>query len=318
MPTAYDLLVIGDANPDVVLGPLTEPLAFGQREQLTDSGSLVVGGSAAIMACGAARLGLRVAFAGRVGDDDAGRYLRDALTAHGVDTRALTLDPDRPTPLTVVLTRGDDRAILTAPGTLTTTSGRDVPHELLAGARHVHAASYFLQPRLAEDLPELLRTARGHGATTSLDTQDDPSGRWDGAALDAVLAQTDILLPNAREAMHLAGPAADTPQRAAALLAGRVPLVAVKNGADGALCHDGRSLLSAPGIAVTPTDTVGAGDSFDAGFVAATLRHQPPHRALQFAAVCGALSTRAPGGTAAQPTWDEALAHLSPTGAHAS
>ncbi|WP_125264261.1 carbohydrate kinase family protein [Streptomyces alboflavus] len=322
MPPAYDLLVIGDANPDVILGPLTEPLAFGQREQLTETGSLVLGGSAAIMACGAARLGLSVAFAGRVGDDDAGRYVRDTLTAHGVDTRALTLDTTRPTPLTVVLTRGDDRAVVTSPGTLTTTSGSDVLPDLLADTRHVHTASYFLQPRLADDLPDLLRTARSHGATTSLDTQDDPSGTWGGAALDAVLAETDILLPNAQEAVSLAGalspagPPVVTPERAAALLATRVPLVVVKNGAGGALCHDGRALMSAPGLAVTPKDTVGAGDSFDAGFVAATLHGQPPRQALRFAAVCGALSTRARGGTAAQPSWYETLIHTTPTGAH--
>ncbi len=91
------------------------------------SGTLTVGGSGAIVACGAARLGLRVAFAGRVGDDDAGRYMRDRLDAHGVDTEALTLDPHRPTPLTVVLTRGDDRAILTASGTLAATTADDVP-----------------------------------------------------------------------------------------------------------------------------------------------------------------------------------------------
>ncbi|KUF18919.1 carbohydrate kinase family protein [Streptomyces silvensis] len=318
MPPAYDLLVIGDANPDVILGPLTDPLAFGQREQLIDSGSLVLGGSAAIMACGAARLGLKVAFAGRVGDDDAGRYVRDALADRGVDTHALTLDPDLSTPLTVVLTRGDDRAVLTAPGSLTATSGRDVPDDLLTRSRHVHCASYFLQPRLAADLPGLLRTARAHDATTSLDTQDVPTGAWDRAALDAVLAETDILLPNAQEALCLAGPGTASPQHAAELLAARVPLVVVKNGAEGALCHDGRTLATAPAPTLTPQDTVGAGDSFDAGFVAATLHGRPPHEALRFAAVCGALSTRAPGGTAAQPTWDEVLAHTTLSGAHVS
>lgn len=318
MPPAYDLLVIGDANPDVILGPLTGPLAFGQREQLIDSGALTLGGSAAIMACGAARLGLTVAFAGRVGDDDAGRYVRDALAARGVDTRALTLDPALPTPLTAVLTRGDDRAILTAPGTLTAVSGRDVPQDLLTRSRHVHTASYFLQPRLAADLPGLLRTARAHGAATSLDTQDDPSGAWDRGALDAVLAETDILLPNAREALRLAGPEAGSPELAAELLAARVSLVAVKNGVHGALCHDGQALTTAPGLSLTPRDTVGAGDSFDAGFIAATLHGHPPRRALQFAAVCGALSTRAHGGTRAQATWDEALAHTTLSGAHAS
>ncbi|WP_433257709.1 carbohydrate kinase family protein [Streptosporangium sp. CA-135522] len=314
MPHTFDLLVIGDANPDVILGPLEAPLAFRQREQLVGTGALTLGGSAAIMACGAARLGLKVAFAGRVGDDDAGRYVRDTLTARGVDTQALRLDAELSTPLTVVVTRGDDRAILTAPGTLAATTGDDVPESLLTGSRHVHAASYFLMPELARALPVLLRTARTHGATTSLDTNDDPSGRWDPLGLPAVLAETDILLPNAREARHLAGPAADSLEAAAALLAARGPLVAVKNGADGALCHDGRALTTTGGITVTPLDTVGAGDSFDAGFVAAVLAGLSPADALDVAAACGALSTRAHGGTTAQATWDEAAAHVTRIG----
>ncbi|MFE5602123.1 carbohydrate kinase family protein [Streptomyces coelicoflavus] len=314
MPHSLDLLVVGDANPDVVVGPLDSPLAFGQREQLVPDGALTLGGSAAIMACGAARLGLRAAFAGRVGDDDAGRYVRDTLDAHGVDTSALLVDPRLPTPLTVVLTRGDDRAIVTAPGTLPATTAADVPAELLGTARHVHAASYFLLPGLAAALPELLRTARAHGATTSLDTNDDPAGRWDRAGLDAVLPHTDYLLPNAAEARQLAG--LDTPDlgECAAVLAGRGPTVVVKNGAEGALCHDGRTLLTTSGVPARPVDTVGAGDSFDAGFVAALLAGLALPEALELAAVCGALSTRAHGGTTAQPTWDEAFAQVTRNG----
>jgi sugar/nucleoside kinase (ribokinase family) len=307
MPPTFDLLVVGDANPDVIIGPLRAPLAFGQREQLVEAGALTLGGSAAIMACGAARLGLSVAFAGRVGDDDAGRFVRDALAARGVDVGALRLDPDLPTPLTVVVTRGDDRAIVTAPGTLAVTSGAELPESLLAAARHVHAASYFLMPRLARALPGLFRAARALGATTSLDTNDDPAGRWDPAGLAAVLSETDILLPNAHEARQIAR--AGSPEAAAAALAARGPLVAVKNGADGALCHDGRTLMTTRGVSMTPADTVGAGDSFDAGFVAAVLAGLPPAEALELAAACGALSTRAHGGTTAQPTWDEAHAH---------
>ncbi|GAA2901780.1 hypothetical protein GCM10010517_67590 [Streptosporangium fragile] len=309
MPPTFDLLVIGDANPDVILGPLDAPLAFEQREQLVGAGALTLGGSAAIMACGAARLGLRVAFAGRAGDDDAGRYVRDTLAARGVDVGALRLDPDSATPLTVVLTRGADRAILTAPGSLAATTGDDVPEALLSASAHVHAASYFLMPELARALPGLLRTARAHGATTSLDTNDDPAGRWDPTGIAAVLAETDILLPNAHEARHLAGSATASAAASAAVLAARGPLTVVKDGADGAVCHDGHTLITTEGIDVTPVDSVGAGDSFDAGFVAATLGGLPPADALEFAAVCGALSTRAHGGTTAQPTWDEALAH---------
>ncbi|NEA76071.1 carbohydrate kinase family protein [Streptomyces sp. SID13588] len=308
MPDTFDLLVIGDANPDVILGPLDAPLAFGQREQLVTTGLLTLGGSAAIMACGAARLGLKVAFAGRIGDDDAGRFVRASLSSRGVNTDALRLDPELPTPLTTVITRGGDRAILTAPGTLTATGGEDIPQALLTNCRHVHAASYFLLPRLADALPGLLRTARDHGATTSLDTNDDPSGHWTHPGLDSALAATDILLPNAQEARALAGPGAATLDDAAARLASRGPLVVVKDGANGALAHDGRSLLRSDGTPVTPLDTVGAGDSFDAGYVAAVLAGLPGRAALDFAAACGALSTRAHGGTTAQPTWDEALA----------
>ncbi|MFF8286778.1 carbohydrate kinase family protein [Streptomyces albus] len=313
MPHSHDLLVIGDANPDVVVGPLDGQLAFGQREQLVSSGTLTLGGSAAIMACGAARLGLSVAFAGRVGDDEAGHFVRDALAARGVDTTALRVDRHLPTPLTVVVTRdegsGGDRAIVTSPGTLAATSEQDVPRGLLASVRHVHAASYFLMPRLARVLPALLRTARFHGATTSLDTNDDPAGRWDPDGLAAVLPVVDYLLPNAAEALALSGRTDATPEQAAELLAAQGPVTVVKNGAAGALAHDGRTLLRAGGPAVVPRDTVGAGDSFDAGFVAANLAGLALPDALELAAACGALSTRAHGGTPAQPTWEEARAH---------
>ncbi|GAA3356016.1 PfkB family carbohydrate kinase [Streptomyces antimycoticus] len=255
-----------------------------------------------------------MAFAGRVGDDGAGHYMRDQLAAQGVDVSGLHLDPSLPTPLTVIVTRGDDRAILTAPGTLAATSGRDVPEHLLTSARHVHAASYFLMPGLATDLPGLFDTARAAGVTTSLDTNDDPSGRWDRAALAPVLARTDILLPNAAEAHRLAGTDGTSVAAAAELLAHQVPLVAVKNGADGALCHDGRTLLTTAGIRVTPQDAVGAGDSFNAGFLAGRLAGRPIAEALDLAAACGALSTRAAGGTTAQPTWEEALTHLTVNG----
>ncbi|MFK8845589.1 carbohydrate kinase family protein [Streptomyces sp. Ac-502] len=319
MPRSFDLLVIGDANPDVVVGPVPRTLEFGQRERLVASGSLLKGGSAAITACGAARLGLRVAFAGRIGDDAAGAFVRTALAERGVDVSALVTDPERPTPLTTVLTQGDDRAILTAPGCLVATGAQDVPDRLLADARHVHAGSFFLMPRLARALGDLFARARGHGAATSLDTNDDPAQRWDPELLAPVLKSTDFLLPNAAEARALAAtlapgpPTGDGPETgptaaaaAAAALARLGPLVVVKDGAAGALAHDGVTLTRTAAVPADPVDSVGAGDSFDAGFVAAVLHGMDLPAALSFAAACGALSTRAHGGTAAQPTWDEA------------
>ncbi|NVI91605.1 carbohydrate kinase family protein [Actinomadura sp. BRA 177] len=303
MATRFDLLVVGDANPDVVLVDAPRRPAFGQREELVRHGELALGGSAAIMACGAARLGLRTAFAGRVGDDAAGRFVLDALTRRGVDVSACTVDPSRPTGLTVILNEGGDRAILTALGTLPEMTAEDVPATVLEGVRHVHAASYFLQPGLAAGLPGLFAAARAAGATTSLDTNDDPSGRWDG--LDAVLAMTDVLLPNEAEARAIAG--TDDLAEAARMLASRGPLPVIKCGAAGALAWDGEPVRAAP-MPAEPLDTVGAGDSFDAGLLAGRLRGLGLPDSLAVAAAAGALSTRAYGGTAAQPTWKEAAA----------
>ncbi|MFB9675496.1 carbohydrate kinase family protein [Streptosporangium vulgare] len=328
----FDLLVVGDANPDVVLSGAPRGLAYGQREELVAGGALVLGGSGAITACGAARLGLRTAFAGLVGDDEAGGFVLRSLSERGVDV-SLCAVGEWPTALTVVLVNGEDRAILTAPGSLPHMTVDGLPADL---ARHVHASSYFLQPALAEGLPAFFERVRRAGATTSLDTNDDPEGRWLG--LDGVLAVTDVLLPNAAEALALAaagargpgdlasgvpvpgvrapgdpeagrleraGPEADRLERAVEALAGRGPLPVVKNGAAGTLSWADGGLVRVAAPPADPVDTVGAGDSFNAGFLAARLRGLTLRESMRVAAACGSLSTRAAGGTAAQPGWDE-------------
>ncbi|GAA3203320.1 carbohydrate kinase family protein [Nonomuraea roseoviolacea] len=306
--TDFDLLVVGDANPDVIVSGAPRRPAFGQREHLVDTGDLVLGGSGAITACGAARLGLRVAFAGRVGDDPAGAFVLDALRRRGVDVSACVVEPGAATALTVILADGQDRAILTAPGCLGRTSAGDVPPGLLARAAHVHVSSFYLQPLLAEGVPELFRAARAGGATTSLDTNDDPSGRWEG--LGEVLPLTDVLLPNEREALAVAG--VEDLGRAVRELAARGTTPVVKCGAEGAMTIVDGEPLRVPAPPAKDAgeggvvDTVGAGDSFDAGLIAARRRGLPVRRSLEVAVACGTLSTRAAGGTAAQPTWEEA------------
>lgn len=305
----FDLVVIGDCNPDLVLsGEDVEP-AFGQVERLVDAAELTIGGSGGIVACGAARLGLRTAFAGVVGDDLFGRFMRDALARRGVDTHAIVVDPDARTGLTVILSRPGDRAILTFPGTIASLRSDQVDEGLLASMRHVHVASFFLQTALAAGLPELFARARSAGATTSIDPNWDPVERWDGGLKD-LLSATDVFLPNAEEAMRIAD--VDDAEDAARVLASRGPLVAVKRGRAGALAAlPSGELLEAQALPGTdPVDTIGAGDSFDAGFLAARLNGWSSQLALGLAAACGSLSTRAVGGTPAQPTLDEAQAAL--------
>jgi len=190
-----DLLVIGDCNPDVlVLGDDVTP-EFGQQEKLVDGICLVIGGSAAITTVAAARLGLRVALAAAVGDDPAGRFMLGQLAQEGVDTSAVAVRQDTPTGMTVALSEGKDRAILTATGAMTTLTARDVPASLLTAARHVHVSSYFLMERsLGPGLAALLEAARASGARTSLDTNWDPAQRWGDGSLRAALAATDLLL----------------------------------------------------------------------------------------------------------------------------
>src|SRR5262249_2454387 len=188
-----DLLVIGDCNPDVmVVGGDVTP-AFGQQEKLVDGISLEVGGSASITAVAAARLGLRVALASAVGDDPAGRFMLGQLAAEGVDTSVVAVRPDMPTGMTVALSAGADRAILTATGAMTTLTARDIPSGLLVRARHVHVSSYFLvADSLGPGLATLLEVARAAGASTSLDTNWDPAQRWADPRLTEALAHASL------------------------------------------------------------------------------------------------------------------------------
>jgi sugar/nucleoside kinase (ribokinase family) len=305
-----DLLVLGDANPDLVLRGGDVVPAFGQAEHLVDDARLTIGGSGAILACGAAKLGLRVAIAAVIGDDLFGGFVRDGLAAHGVDVSGVRVDPETPTGVTVVLSGRDDRAILTMPGTIAALSMERIDRVLLERARHVHVSSYFLQAALTRSLSDVFLGVRGRGGTTSVDPNWDPSERWDGGLLD-LLATTDVFLPNAMEATRVAH--TSDLDAAARSLAERAGVVAIKNGDRGAVARSAGVTHRVEPLRTALVDSTGAGDSFDAGFLAAWLDGAPLDRALALANVCGALSTREMGGTGAQATMDEAVAMLEGT-----
>jgi len=304
---SHDLVILGDCNPDVLIvgGDVTP--AFGQEEKLVGSISLVIGGSAAITAVAAARLGLSVALVAVVGADAAGDFMLAQLAREGVDTAAITVRDDQPTGMTVALSRGGDRAILTALGTIPSLAAPDVPVELLTGARHVHVSSYFLLDHtLGPGLAGLFAAARAAGTVTSLDTNWDPAGGWGGTQLRDILAQTSLLLPNEGEALRISG-APDLPA-AADVLTGWGPDVVVKLGPRGALCAQGPRRDRAELAPVTPVDATGAGDCFNAGLIAGLSRGLPLTEAARLGCATGALSTRAPGGTASAPSLEEARA----------
>jgi predicted TIM-barrel fold metal-dependent hydrolase len=154
----------------------------------------------------------------------------------------------------------------------------------------------FLQTSLAPDLPALLRQLKKAGLTLSLDTNDDPEDRWAGV-LDELLDLVDILLPNEREACRIAKRA--TLEEALAVLGPRVPCLAIKRGAHGCVVQTAGQRFEVPAVPVAAVDTIGAGDSFNAGFLFARLQGLAPEICGKAGTIAGALSTLRPGGTEA-------------------
>lgn len=310
-----DLLVLGEAYADVIVSAPNPRPVFGEVGRLVDSIRLTLGSSSVIFTCGAARLGLKTAFVGAVGDDVLGRYVLDAMGNRGIDVSGCIVDRARPTGVRVVLSGPADRAILSALGATPMLSAQHVPQRLVQRARHVHAGSYYLQEALRPDLPAVFHEARRRGASTSLDCSWDPRGEWrDG--IDEVLAETDVFFANAQEASSITGfvdargAAGELLRRGSRGRTGRERTVVVKLGEEGALAARDGQVAEVPSLRVKPLDTTGAGDSFDAGFVYALLRGWSLEESLRLATVCGSLAITGVGGTEAQPTPEEAIAAL--------
>ena len=308
-----DVLVLGDVNPDLVLRGDVIP-RFGQAEQLLDGADLVLGGSAGITAHGLARLQRPTRLAAAIGQDVFGRAVLDILSGGSVDTSGIVVSPELRTGLTVVLSTGDDRAILTHLGAISSLPAEQVRSELARavedGAVHLHISSFFLLGALAASLPGLLSTARSLGLSISLDTNDDPAGCWDGLA--DVIPRLDLLLPNRAEtfgiATRLTGVVHGDLETAARAIARLGPVVVVKDGPAGALVVDpDGSVLLHPGAPLTAVDTTGAGDTFNAAYLDSMIQRLDRRECLRRASRAGALSTQAVGGTAGQPTPEQLL-----------
>jgi len=306
MDRPFDLLVAGEINPDLILTGDVAP-EFGQVEKLVDSAVLTIGSSSAIFACGAARLGLKVAFIGMCGEDVFGRFMLNEMQKRNVNIGNVIVVPNGSTGLSVILNCDADRAILTHPGLIDALRAEDISDALLRQTRHLHIASYFLQTNLQRGLSSLFERARALDLTTSLDTNYDPSEEWTG--FDELLSVTNVFLPNEREARSLSGE--EDIDLAASRLGSKVEALVIKLGADGALGVRGGQRVRVASIPVKVVDTIGAGDSFDAGFLFGYLSGWDLEESLRLACVCGALSTQKAGGTEGQPTLEETMKYVS-------
>jgi sugar/nucleoside kinase (ribokinase family) len=303
---SLDVLIAGDLFVDMVMtGFPSWPPSPGE-EVFAERFCRVIGGGAAITACGMARLGANVGVAGVVGKPD-GPWLVESLQAGGVDTSAIKESLKEPTAVTVSVSSATDRTFLTYMG-----ANRELPAWLremssraeFSKARHVHLACV---PDPAE-LGNIFRELKARGGSISVDAGWHPHWLTDPRCQEA-LRDVDIFLPNEREAALMTGES-EPQQILEAFQELGVATVALKLGTRGAaLLAQGKIMFCAPPN-VESIDSTGAGDCFDAGFLFAWLRGDDLQRCLKAATICGALSTRRLGGIAGFPTIAELNAAL--------
>jgi sugar/nucleoside kinase (ribokinase family) len=292
----FDVTVAGELNLDLILYGLPEELT-PERELLADRLTLTLGSSSAIFAHNLSVLGGRVGFISRIGADPLGEISVQRLAEGGVDvSRVRKVSGPTSTGLTVILPHAGHRNILTYPGTMFEMRFEDLDLDYLASARHFHLSSFFLHRALLPRIAELFATLRREGLSISLDINDDPADQWDSGFWD-VLPLVDVFLPNAREACKVTGIA----DLAAAVrkLAASVPVVAVKLGAEGAFAQKGNHRFTSLPVPVEFVDPVGAGDSFDAGFIDQYVRGADLQTCLDYGSLAGTFSTTRSGGTEA-------------------
>lgn len=292
----FDITIAGEVNLDLILYGFQESIPV-DREILASNFELTLGSSSAILAHNLSALGRYVGFITRFGADEMGRIAMERLAEGAVDiSRCTGGGAESKTGVTILLPHTRSRHILTYPGVMFDMTVNDLDIDYLASARHFHVSSLFLLKGLHAGLPGLFRELKHRGLTVSLDTNDDPDDRWDGV-LEKLLPHVDILLPNDDEIRRIAH--CDSVEEALDVLSDRVPLIAVKRGSRGALVQQGRHRFAVDPIAVEPVDTIGAGDSFNAGFLAAWLGGAAPEVCARAGNITGAFSTQKPGGTEA-------------------
>jgi sugar/nucleoside kinase (ribokinase family) len=291
----FDVTIAGEINLDLILYDLPRELPL-EQELLATGLEITLGSSSAITAHNLAALGAKVGFITRVGTDQLGSIALDRLRAMSVDLSRITYSSGAKTGLTVMLTHNGPRHILTYPGCMAEMAFEHLDLDYLKSSRHFHLSSYFLHRALLPRTVELLSQLKSAGLSISMDTNDDPSGRWDDG-IDNALDFVDVLMPNERETCKLAR--TDDFDDAVERLRKRVPLLVVKRGEQGAAAFTETDQVFVKAISVEVVDPVGAGDTFNSGFLHKWTQGKPLAECLAYGNLAAACSTTKPGGTEA-------------------
>lgn len=291
-----DILVIGELNIDIILDNINGFPLLG-TEILADSMNVRIGSSSAIFASNIATLGVNTAFCGMVGRDPFGKFILSELKNKNVDTTFIIESEEHHTGATIVLNYSQERANITNCGAMEVFSVANIPFELFYQFRHVHLSSYFLQKGIQPGFAYVFRTAKENGLTTSLDLQWDPDNKWDFPYKDC-LPYVDIFLPNIAEILLLSGE--EELDKALEKIGQYANKIIVKCGTDGSVAYEkGNIVVSKPFLHEHFVDAIGAGDSFNAGFISRFLEGCSLEESLELANLAGAVNTMGSGGTSA-------------------
>lgn len=293
------VLVIGDLNVDMEI----RLPASGTTPHGNPPPKLVGGGSAANTAAALARLDVPTRFVGTIGDDGYGRFALADLTEAGVDTAAVTVTTDAPTVMVIVVTPSSgDRLIYVWPPTGGAHGSLlpDDSREAVTGAQWLHVSGISLRISPArEALVAAMKTARDDGVPVSLDLNLRlENWGWDDGfrtvVLDAI-EQADVVFGAAADEIGaLSG--VDDETEAATSLAGHDRLVIARLGAGGSVaCSEDAGVIRTSGFRVDVVDTVGAGDAFNAGFIAARIGGADLAESLRWGNAVAALTVTGPG-----------------------
>jgi sugar/nucleoside kinase (ribokinase family) len=304
----WDVIVVGELNVDIILNGIHSFPEMGKDIQADDF-SFVLGSSSAICASNIASLGARVAFCGLIGKDYFGDFVLEQLKARDIDTSmVIRTDEDR-TGMTFILNFDNDRASVTYHGTMALTTPEMIPFEDLDNGSHFHLSSCFLLPEILPRLPEIYQRAKNSGLTTSLDPQWDPRERWD-LDLGATMDYLDVFFPNETELLNITN-GKDLKDAMKNTCKGD-GIIAVKQGTLGSTVYSERSGFIHQGGYLNPdiADAIGAGDSFNAGFIYQFIKGSELEECQDFGNLTGAFSTTKSGGTAAFSEPVEVLKNL--------
>lgn len=296
-----DVVVVGELNVDLILTGLASFLEMGTCKLSKDM-SFTLGSASAIFASNIARLGTKVGFLGKIGDDILGEFIIQCLESGNVDTARIIRDKNEKTGICVSISFPENYAMASYPGVRETFKLSDVDFDYVATARHMHLSSYYLQPMLIPGCAELFRRAKELGLTTSFDSDTDPSGRWDDSILET-LKYVDVFLPNETEALKISG--CSDIESALQRLSEIVGTVVIKSGKNGARVKQREKTIHVKAFKdIDVVDTTGAGDSFNSGFIYQYLQGADLETCTLWGNACAAISTTQPGGTAAFPDID--------------